>query len=376
MPEASVDKSRASLKKPRALIVKLGAIGDVVMAIPAVRTLHESGYQVEWLCGRAVEPLLRLYPWIHLLPVDDGTILAGGKVERLSAIAGVWKLLAGRRYDLCATLYYDARYKVLTLPVRAARKFTLSHTDRARRLVPGRHHTDEYARILLDGADECTPARLLPLPPDALPASPLARTPGRERAVLVPAGSKNLLRNDGLRRWPVENYVAVAEALLARGMEVVLLGGPGDLWASPAFAGRGVNDLIGKLPLVESLGLLASADVVVSHDTGPLHLAGLTDAALVSMFGPTSPHVFHPQRPGTVALWGGEGFACRPCYDGRDFAPCPDNGCVQQITPGHVLEQVDALLEARRAGFKPPVRVLTLRTMRDSLVQLQEGLRL
>ena len=52
----------------------------------------------------------------------------------------------------------------------------------------------------------------------------------------------------------------------------------------------------------------------------------------------------------TRALWGGEGFACRPCYDGRDYAPCPHNGCVEQVTPEMVLGEVERLLRCVRDG--------------------------
>ena len=357
----------------RALIVKLGAIGDVVMVIPAARLLYEQGTAIDWVCGRVVEPLLRLYPWINVLPVDDAALLSGAKAARLRAVAGVWRMLAGRRYDLVATLYYDPRYKLLTRPVRAQRRLSLSRTDRERLLVPGRHHTDEYARILTGRADAETPERLGPLPPPNPPPCSLPRVEGRRRAVLVPGGARNLMREDALRRWPVENYVTVARELIARGFEVVLAGGPGDRWASSSFAGLEVQDAIGKLSLVESLALMASVDAVVSHDTGPLHLAGLTAAALVAIFGPTSPHVFAPNRANAVALWGGEGFACRPCYDGKNFAPCSNNGCVQQITPEYVLAQLEELLAAREQGRDLPPRILTVSSLAERLVSLRSA---
>jgi heptosyltransferase-2 len=138
----------------------------------------------------------------------------------------------------------------------------------------------------------------------------------------------------------------------------VLAGGPDDAWTSPSFAALGVTDLIGKLSLVETLSLLHSAAVTVTHDTGPLHLAGITRSGLVTIFGPTDPHGRLPQRAGCVALWGGEGFACRPCYDGRDYAPCSHNGCVRQVTPQMVADEVEGLLAAAREGRTVPPRVV------------------
>jgi heptosyltransferase-2 len=306
------------------------------MAIPGAYAMYQSGYAVDWLCSEAVAPVLRLYPWIHVLAVDEQVLLRGSKPQQVAAMFAVWmrllKRAGGGRYAVCATLYYDTRYKLLTLPIRARRKFLLSKVDRATRLLPGRHHTDEYARILLGQEDGETPVQLGPVRATGLPGNPLARTEGKTRVVLVPAGARNTLRDDALRRWPAERYVEVAHALIRLGYEVVLAGGPDDAWASPLFTGLHVTDLIGRLSLTETLALLDSAEVTVTHDTGPLHLAGLTSTAIVTIFGPTDPRGRLPQRANCVALWGGEGYACRPCYDGRDYAACTHNGCIRQVT--------------------------------------------
>ncbi len=372
---------------PRLLLVKLGAIGDVVMAIPAAHAMHAAGYEVDWICSRAVGPVLALYDWIHVIEVDERDLVLGSKTGRLRAVLALWRTLqrraASQPYDLCATLYYDARYKLLTLPLRMSRgkpgrrRIALSHTDRATRLIPGRHHTDEYARILLahvpgesgesnsldrragpiDG-ELATQYAPIPVPAARLPRALPSPHPAHPRVVLIPAGSRNLLRDDALRRWPIQSYVELARQLLARGCEVVLAGGPGDEWASAHFAGLAATDMIAKLSLVESLGLLDSAAVTVTHDTGPLHLAGLTSTAIVAIFGPTDPRGRLPQRANCVALWGGEGFACRPCYDGRDFAPCAHNGCMHQVTPAMVLAEIDTFLTAVREGRELPPRVV------------------
>jgi heptosyltransferase-2 len=329
------------------------------MAIPAAHALHAAGCLVDWVCGRTVAPLLRLYSWINVIEIDDSAILHGKPAERLFAIASLWKRLFREEYDVCATLYYDKRYRLLTAPVRAERKIMLSRLDRATMLLPGRHHTDEYARILLaqisqEYANGETPSQLAPVPAKGLPANPITRTSSKARIVLVPAGARNALRDDPLRRWPVDRYVETAALLLARGYEVVLVGGPGDEWAASKFEGLKVIDKIGQFTLLETLALLDSADVAVVHDTGPLHLAGITSCAIVTIFGPTDPRGRLPQRPNSIALWGGEGFACRPCYDGHSFAPCENNGCMQQITASMVLEEVERLLTALNKGCELP----------------------
>lgn len=332
--------------------MKFGAIGDVIMTIPAAYGLYQQGFEVEWACGRAVRPLLECYPWIKLIPADDKAILAGTPWRRFREIARLWSRIAFRRYKLCATLYYDSRYRILTAPVRSERKIALSRTSRDTMLVTGRHHTDEYARVVLGEEDTFRDTSRSPLRPEQLPPSPLGAKTHR-RVAIVPGGTSNVLTKQTWRRWPIEHYVALTEELLRRSYEVVLLGGPDDDWVRPSFQHLSVTDCIGTLSLPEVISACDSCDAVISHDTGPLHLAGLSTAALIGIFGPTNPSNFLPRRPSVVGIWGGRGFACRPCYDGRNFAPCTFNGCMHQVTPAAVLQQLDALLEDRAQGRSP-----------------------
>jgi heptosyltransferase-2 len=342
----------------RALIVKFGAIGDVLMVIPAAHALHLQGYAIDWVCGQVVAPVLACYPWINTIVADDRALLKGGLMERIRAIASLWRQIRSHSYELCATLYYDRRYQLLTLPVRAKRKIVLSRTERATRLTTARHHSDEYARILLGLEDDCRPLSIKPCPPERLPVSPLAARRSTVRIGLIPGGASNMLRQQTLRRWPVTEYKTLAQKLIARGYEVVLLGGPDDAWVRPTFEGLEVVDAIGKLTLPEVIASFNTCDVVISHDTGPLHLAGLSTAGLVGLFGPTDPGNFLPRRDGVRGIWGGEGFACRPCYDGKDFPLCSNNGCMQQIKVDLVLFHIDALLRERESSLVRPVMVV------------------
>ena len=337
----------------RTLIVKFGAIGDAIMLIPAVRQLHLAGHTIDWVCGPGILPILQLYPWINPILADDKAILLGSPTAKLKALVSLWPALRKHSYDLAATLYYDPRYRLITLPVRARRKIMLSPTDRSTRILPSRHHTDEFTRILNNLPDGVRAESTPPLLPDRLPASPLP-SPLTTRIVMAPAGARNMLAEAILRRWPAQNYVALAEQLLAQGFEVVLIGGPDDIWVQPQFAHLPVIDIIGTLRLPETLALMDSAAVVVTHDTGPLHLAGITRAGVVALFGPTDPHTFLPRRSGIVGIWGGEGFACRPCYDGHSFANCSANDCMRQILVAQVFEAVLSTI----ADPNQPTRIL------------------
>jgi heptosyltransferase-2 len=336
------------------------------MAIPAVHSLHVEGFEIDWICGKAVRSLLECYPWINVIPADDKSILFGNPFTRAKNIVRLWSRIALKRYDLCATLYYDQRYRLLTLPILTRRRLTLSRQSRATTLLAGRHHTDEYARVLLATEDSCRDRSTMPVRPDHLPQSPLHDKSGPRRIVLVPGGVQNLTRDQAsgrlpeqaLRRWPVERYVTLAQQLVDRGWEVVLLGGPEDGWIKPYFQHLEVTDYLGTLSLPQVISAYDSSDMIVTHDTGPLHLAGLSTTCLIGIFGPTDPATRVPRRPFAVGIWGGQGFACRPCYDGRDFASCQFNGCMHQVTPERVLRELDQLLSDRDLGISSPWRIV------------------
>ena len=353
-------------RRKTALIVKFGQIGDVIMAIPAVHALQERGFEIEWLCGVAVRPLLECYSWINVIPANDKAIFFGKPAHRLRSVARLWRTLTRQSYDLCAILYYDRRYRLLTLPVRARETRVLSRATRSMRLLPGRHHTDEYARVILGWEDNCRESSLGPVRPDRLPPSPWGAREARRRVAIVPGVAGNLLRQqvlgrtpEALRQWPIEYFSLLAQGLIEQGWEVVLLGGPDEAWISEKFKGLPITDCIGKLSLPQVVSACDDCDAVISNDTGPLHLAGMSHACLIGIFGPTDPATRIPRRPYAVGIWGGQGFACRPCYDGQEFACCQFNGCMHQVTPELVLRELDRLMSDRDRGIGSPWRVVS-----------------
>ena len=98
--------------------------------------------------------------------------------------------------------------------------------------------------------------------------------------------------------------------------------------------------MIGKTNLVELIGIFQKVDVIVTHDSGPLHLAGLTKTKLIAIFGPTNPWEKVPRRDNDVTVWHDKELACCPCYDGKYYARCKDNICIRNINVDDVLKQI------------------------------------
>ena len=333
------------------LIVKPGAIGDVASVLPAARQLYDSGSRIHWLCGKAAAQLLSCYAWVRPIVLDDDLLRGKRNAAAIREVLVTWLSLTKNRYDLCAILQYDRRYRLLTLPVRARRFIFLERGLRPLHLVSERHHSAEFMRILCGQADGFREQNIAPAQPDKLPPNPVPIN-GAIRVALAPGGARNSLRDDPQRRWPVQSYVALARLLLDAGVEVFLTGGPGDLWVEPHFHRLLVQSYVARWDLPELLAFYNSCHCVVTHDTGSLHLAGLVGCGVVGLLGPTAPSKALPRRAGALALWGGERLPCRPCYDGRTFADCPRNECMRSIAPERVLAAVREVMEQRDAEWR------------------------
>jgi len=161
---------------------------------------------------------------------------------------------------------------------------------------------------------------------------------------LAPGGAKNILADDALRRWPIESYASLAKKLSALPIQLVLTGGASDEWIRKYFADIPHVDLIGKLDLLQLASLFKECRLLITHDSGPLHLSKLAACPAIGLFGPTMPAEKVGANEKIKVLWGGERLACRPCYDGKTYAPCKNNLCLASISPEKVFEEAERIL--------------------------------
>ena len=338
----------AGMQSPSFLIVRIAALGDIALTTPLLtRIAHEHpGARVTWLCGRRVAELVRLFPGVtDVIEVDETQLFGRGRFPAFRAVAQVWRQLATRQFDRVLLLHPDPRYRVVLWPLWRIRTHVLQHPPGpATNPIPARFRGDECARLLDQNESRGPIHRRFDLVDlrERVPRDALAKS--APRAVLVPGGARNILREDALRRWPLASYVALARELLSAGVDVVLIGDQGDIEFGRAFGGLRVQNLIGETTLTLTLQTLRNADVVVTHDTGPLHLARLVRAPTVALFGPTDPAQFVGRDSRVTVLWGGADLACRPCYDGRNFASCADNICINRVGVEEVLTAVRRVL--------------------------------
>ncbi len=308
------------------LFIKLGAVGDVVMAMTAARRAIQKGQScITWLAGTQVLPLIRrVLPEIEPIAVDEVRLLKSGSLASVLELARVNRLLAFRRFDHLASGYRDPRYRLMALSCRS-RSTTPEFAPE-----PGRYHAEAYYELL--SGRRLEPAEA-PLHPSSLIPSASSRGGG---IVLAPGGAKNLLRDDALRRYPISSYVRLARLALDSGKSVTVMGANSDDWVRPYFEGLPIRFELGTLLLEEVPFWLQQFERLITHDSGPMHLGFLAGIPVTALFGPTRADEKVPRdyaRNGSVVIQAGRHLSCAPCYNGRDYPDCPHQRCLNELIP-------------------------------------------
>ncbi|NHA04452.1 glycosyltransferase family 9 protein [Mucilaginibacter sp. HC2] len=333
----------------RILIVKIGAIGDVIMTLPIlteIKRQHPDSH-ITWVCGEIVKPILSSIPSINeVISINESKLFSGSKLKAIKELAVIQNKLAFKKYDFLINYHPDRRYKLISALVRSTNKLFLTRNDDRPALIPGRSRPFEHVRLFLQSDNSFN--GYIQFPEDRIDKLKLPDVIANElkadqrRVIIAPGGAKNALYEQELRRWPVENYVKLTEILLKNNYQVILSGGPSDTWVVEHFKHLDIVNLVGKLLLVEVIALMRNAEFVVTHDSGPYHLAVFANSPhVIALFGPTNPHEFsYGKNFNKVKMvWSGSGLLCSPCYYGKYFSTqCQSNICMQLIDPTSVIE--------------------------------------
>ena len=121
--------NRAHCQQRKYLIVKIAAIGDVIMALPIIDEIRrmDSEAVITWICGKAVEPILKQFGLHELIVVDERKLLRGNRWQQILEVWRVWQRIALRQFDVVVTAHAARQYGVLTLLTRAGQRHSLDH---------------------------------------------------------------------------------------------------------------------------------------------------------------------------------------------------------------------------------------------------------
>jgi lipopolysaccharide heptosyltransferase I len=355
----------SSIPARRVLIVRLGALGDIVHAIPVAAALRRAWPEarIDWMVSAKHREILELVPAIDgRLAVNDRGDAGGGlslvqavRAARRTAydvtldLQGLIKsALIARATGAPAVVGFTARYCRESL----ARVFYTTAHDPGRGGIYARDETRHVVQINLGLLEALG---LTPGAPE-FPIAPVASTSAARMADATKG--RYALLNPGAawpnKRWPPDRLAALARALLARhGLMSVVLWGPGErALADEVVAGAaGAAALSPETTIADVVALARGASVMVSGDTGPTHIGAAVGTPIVGLYGPTRPERNGPWLPEDETVSRAEGCechhlrTCRRTTRGRGEVPC-----LLEIQVDEVLAAVERRLTAGRRG--------------------------
>jgi len=275
-------------------LLRLSALGDVTHVVPLVRTLqrHWPQLHLHWVIDKGGVKLLEGLEGVTFHTYDKKTGLAGMRVLRGELPAG--------RFDALLQMQVALRANLLSafIPARRRIGYDRSRSKDLHGLVINERIPDRPGIHVLDAMGSfCEPLGLkqtevvwnLPVPGDAH-AWAAAQWPadGRRTLVISPCSSHER------RNWFADRYAAVADHAAVQGWRVVLCGGRSELERRTADAiiatlQAPVLDLVGKDTLKQLPALLARADLVMTPDSGPMHIANAMGTAVLGLHAASNP---------------------------------------------------------------------------------------
>ena len=314
----------------RILLVKPSALGDVVHTLPVVATLHRRYPSVllDWLVEEETAPLVQGHPAVAEVIVSGrrrwlDQLRRGREIRpALRESSAFRRALLRRRYDAVLDLqglFKSALYVLATrAPIRVGladgregSRWALTH----RVPVPPQpvHAVERYLALAAAvDAGESVREFTIPIGPQDLKiAEDLLADCPRPRVVLHPA------TRWPTKLWEAERWRRLAGSLAADGVAVILTGSVADEGVAGAIAQGmepSLRSLVGKLSLKQLAAVLGMVDLMISVDSGPMHIAAAMGTPVVALFGPTDPARTGPLGPGTVFR---QPLPCSPCLQRR-----------------------------------------------------------
>ncbi|WP_158885197.1 glycosyltransferase family 9 protein [Rhodanobacter sp. L36] len=274
-------------------LLRTSAIGDVTHVVPLVRTLQQAwpNTSLTWIVGKLERKLVGDLPGVEFVTFDKSAGWTGMRAVHVA--------LRGRRFDALLQMQVALRSNLLSMGIHAERRIGY---DRARSkdlhgLVINERIPERSGEHVLDAIGSfCEPLGLkqskvrwdIPVPDEALDWA-AEQLPDTAPTLLVSPTSSHELRN-----WRPDRYAAVMDHATIRGWRVVLVGGPSAVEREMADAvisscRSAPIDLTGKDTLKKLLALLGRASLLLTPDSGPMHIANAAGTKVLGLHAASNP---------------------------------------------------------------------------------------
>ncbi|MFW5656042.1 MAG: glycosyltransferase family 9 protein [Bacteroidota bacterium] len=324
----------------RFLIIRFSSIGDIVLTTPVVRCLKQQveGAEVHYVTKKQFKGILEPNPYVDkVITLDDG-------------LKSLIRVLKDQPYDYIIDLHHNIRTTIIKNRLKRM-SFTFNKINLPKWLMvnfklnrlPDMHIVDRYMNTLrLFDVENDTQGLDYFIPPSEeieLNTLPVTHQKGYIGWVI---GAKH-----NTKKYPVEHVVEIIKTL---NKPVILLGGPDDNAEAGMIVsqtGPLVYNGCGKYSLNGSASLVRQARVIVSNDTGLMHIASAFKKPIVSLWGNTIPEFgMYPYLPGEGShIAEVKGLSCRPCSK-IGYQKCPKKHfkCMHDIDRERIIEIISGFI--------------------------------
>ena len=355
----------------RILVLRLERIGDLLMTLPALADLRAlaPGAEIDLVVGSWNADLARAIDPVSRVMSLDASWLAreveGRGVFSLVAAARQWR---GCHYDLAINFEPDIRGNLMLASSGA--QWTAGYRsggggpllDVAVDFDTNAHTSDNARNLVAAIFESPVPAEQ---PPTLVVPSEAHENASR---MLIDAGQPligvHVSGGRAIKQWPVDRFADVARRLVEHsGATIVLSGAAGDRamvqTVKSGLPGQNVIDVAGHVDLLTLAGLIERLDLLVTGDTGPMHLAVAVGTPVVAVFGPSDPARYGPR--GRLDQVVRVDLPCSPCNrirlpPARCVGHTPD--CLELVTVNNVFRAAASVLDQVGRSRNLPVRLL------------------
>ena len=324
------------------LVIRPGGIGDAVLLLPAVQQLKSQypSVLIDVLAEKRNAEIFRLSPCV------DGLFLYDRPKDLMR--------IARRSYDVIIDSEQWYRLSAVAARLIRARIRIGFGTNERKRLLS---HIIQYSQDTSESQNFMRLLEPLNSPQSQLVAqSPVLNIPNgistslkkivhverNKQLVIIFPGSSN-----EQKRWDVKNYVSIVQKLIAKGCQVIIIGGKSEIPIGKAITAgaRSSQDYCGTLSLAQTAALLKDASLIISSDSGVMHMAAAFDKKIVALYGPSDEKKWAPKGENHIVI--NRHLSCSPCTKFGYTPQCKnDVQCMKQITVEEVYNAAMKLLDA------------------------------
>lgn len=336
-------------------------LGSVVPCLPLLKALRDQGVKIAFWSFPGQSELIRVSGF-----ADEIWVIQPSFRGFLSTLWRTWR--AARKFKSTAFVDLEPASSLSAILARTSgsklrigmmsgnplREAIFTHLVS---LTPERKMLDTLSLVSQLLGVSWNPSKTLassfpPLPDLSKIKTLLPAFPGR-RKVVINVNSSDF---QWQRTWPEDHWVALCDRLTEdRSIDLVFPGGHEDIDRVQSLIARlrdpsRAFNIAGTATLVELMKQLSESQLMISVESGILHLAAWGKTPVIAIFGPETPRIYVPATAPGKVHWAG--LPCSPCFaaSASKFSACRDNQCMKRVTPDQVYKSANEFLQAGKAS--------------------------